>query len=163
MCRFLDAFIERHLWSIQRTWKLLMPEITQFKGHRLWLHTSRKSNIGKSCHSCLKESHIQEREFKGMQTGMHDRNLGQISTVWHSREGGTGRKSWAHTEEPARCRPLLFDCPEICAAVKTRYYVLKTSCQEEAIGWFATSAKPSVNTRHEERGPGLVFITRDMT
>lgn len=29
----LNAFIDHNLWSIQRTWKLLMPEIIQFKGH----------------------------------------------------------------------------------------------------------------------------------
>lgn len=29
----LNAFIDHNLWSIQGTWKLLVPEIIQFKGH----------------------------------------------------------------------------------------------------------------------------------
>ena len=42
----LNAFSDRNLWSIQDPWKLLMPEMIQFKKGTDCGCTLRKSNIG---------------------------------------------------------------------------------------------------------------------
>lgn len=73
-----------------------MPEITQFKGHRLWLHTQKIKYWQKLPSQFKGITHL-GKELK-VKTGVHDWNFDQILIVWQSREGGTVKKSKMHTE-----------------------------------------------------------------